>query len=221
MDLLGVADAASELGVSRRRVRQMLASGAVRGQQVGRTWVIHPSALEPLRQHRATAGRPWQPVSAWALLAVACGRDAALSPSQRFRARRRLDAGLENLLVQLAVRGTVCSYYAHPSIIPLLGAESDVVPSGISAAAYYRLDIVATDQFEGYVPVTALSALARRFAFEEDAERPNVALRVVEDRLWPFEPGDEVAPPAIVAVDLLEAADERSQRAATQLLQQL
>lgn len=221
MGLLGVADAAAELGVSHRRVRQMLARGTIKGQQVGRTWVIQPSALEPLRRYRPTAGRPWKPESAWALLAVACDRDAALSPSQRSRARRRLDAGLENLLVQLVVRATVRSFYAHPSVIPLLGDESDVVPSGISAAACYRLDIVATDQFEGYVPATALSALARRFALEEDTGRPNIVLRVVKDRLWPFEPGDEVAPPAIVAVDLLEAADERSQRAATQLLQQL
>ncbi|MDE0369588.1 MAG: hypothetical protein OXI84_05535 [bacterium] len=113
------------------------------------------------------------------------------------------------------------SFYAHPSILPLLGAQSDVVPSGISAAAHYRLDIVATDQFEGYVTTAALPALVSRFALDEDPERPNVALRVVADRLWLFEPGDEVAPPAIVAVDLLEAYDDRSQRAATQLLQQL
>ena len=113
------------------------------------------------------------------------------------------------------------SFYAHPSILPLLGAQSDVVPSGISAAAYYRLDIVATDQFEGYAPAAALPALASRYALDEDPERPNVALRVVADRLWPFDPSDEVAPPAIVAVDLLEADDDRSRRAATQLLQLL
>lgn len=221
MNLLGVADAATELGVSRRRVRQMLARGTIRGQRVGRTWVIDSSALEPLRNNPLTAGRPWKPESAWALLAVACARDSALSPSQRSRARRRLEAGLEHLLAQLAVRATVRSFYAHPSLLPLLGAESDVVSSGISVAAYYRLDIVATDQFEGYAPVSALPALASRFALDENHARPNVVLRVVADRLWPFESSDEVAPPAIVAVDLLEAEDDRSRRAAIQLLQLL
>ena len=66
-----------------------------------------------------------------------------------------------------------------------------------------------------------MPALASRFTLEGDTERPNVTLRVVADRLWPFETGDEVVPPAIVAVDLLEAEDERSARAATQLLQLL
>ena len=199
----------------------MLARGTISGQRVGRTWVIDRSALEPLRQHRATAGRPWRPESAWALLAVASGRETTLSPAQRSRARRRLDAGLEHLLVQLAVRATIRSFYSHPSTIPLLGTEPDVVPSGVSAAAHYRLDIVATDQFEGYVSTTAVPALVSRFALDEDPRRPNVVLRVVDDRLWPFGPGDEVAPPPIVAVDLLEAKDDRSRRAATQLLQLL
>ena len=117
MELLGVGDAATELGVSRRRIRQMLARGTISGQRVGRTWVIDRSALEPLRQHRATAGRPWRPESAWALLAVASGRETTLSPSQRSRARRRLDTGLEHLLVQLAVRATIRSFYSHPSTI--------------------------------------------------------------------------------------------------------
>ena len=135
MDLLGVADAASELGVSCRRVRQMLARGTISGQRVGNTWVLDPSVLEPLKRQRPAAGRPWQPESAWALLAVASGRDAALSPSQRSRARRRLNAGLASFLAQLSVRATLCSFYAHPSTLSLIAAETDVILSGISTAA--------------------------------------------------------------------------------------
>ena len=221
MDLLGVADAAVELGVSRRRVRQMLARGTISGQRVGNTWILDPSALEPLRRQRATAGRPWQPASAWALLAVASGRDTTLSPSQRSRARHRLNAGLASFLLQLAVRATLRSFYTHPSTLPLIAAEPDVVLSGISAGGQYRLDIVATDHLEGYVPTTALPTLVSRFALDEATERPNVTLRTVADHLWPFGPDDEVAPPAIVAVDLLEANDDRTRRAGTQLLQQL
>lgn len=41
---------------------------------------------------------------------------------------------------------------------------------------------------------------------------------VVSDDDWPFEAGQRVAPAPVVAVDLLEADDERSQRAAREFL---
>ena len=219
--LIGVADAATELGVTRRRVRQMLTRGTIIGQRVGNTWVMYRSALESLSRQRPTAGRPWQPQSAWSLLAVASGRDTDLSPSQRSRVRRRLEAGLGCWLAQLSVRATLCSFYAHPSILPLLKDEPDIVLSGISAATHYPIDIVALNHFEGYVPAAVLPALVRRFALNENAARPNVTLRTVADHLWPFDSDEKVAPLAIVAVDLLEANDGRTRRAGTQLLQLL
>lgn len=221
MALLGVADVAAKLGVSRRRVRQLLGSGVIAGQRVGYTWVVNSDALETSRRLRPGAGRPWNPESAWALLAVASGRHAVLSPSQRSRARRRLDGGLTSHLARLGARATKRSFYGHPSTIPLLEADSDVVASGISAAAHYPLDIIAVDQFEGYVPASYLPALVRRLALQEDTDRPNVTLRTVGDRLWPFNPDEVVAPPAVVAVDLLESDNSRTRRAGIQLLQTL
>ena len=56
---------------------------------------------------------------------------------------------------------------------------------------------------------------------EERSERANVVFRVVKDQSWPFPEGAAVAPPAVVAVDLLESEDERSRRAGAELLQRL
>ncbi len=56
---------------------------------------------------------------------------------------------------------------------------------------------------------------------EERTERFNLLLRVVEDRLWPFRQGAEVATRPIVAVDLLESEDERARRAGYELLARL
>ena len=221
MGLMGVSDAATELGVSRRRVRQMLASGTIVGQRVGNAWIIERSALRSSRRRRSAVGRPWQPQSAWSLLAIASGRDVDLTPSQRSRARRRLDAGLVGCLPQLSARATQRLFYAHPSILPLLKDEPDVVLSGVSAAGHYRLDIVVVNHFEGYVPAAVLPALVKRFALDENAARPNVTLRTVVDHLWPFGSDEEVAPVAVVAVDLLEADDDRTWRAGAQLLQSL
>ena len=132
-----------------------------------------------------------------------------------------MEAGLGCWLAQLSVRATLRYFYAHPSILPLLKDEPDIVPSGISAAAHYPLDIVVVDHFEGYIPASALPALVRRFALVENAARPDVTLRTVADHLWPFGPDEEVAPLAVVAVDLLEANDGRTRRAGAQLLQLL
>ncbi len=221
MILLGSGDAAAVLGVSSRRVRQMLAHGTLPGQRVGRTWVVNRADLEPLRHRRPPVGRPWQPASAWALLAMASGQAAALSASQRSRARQRLESGLEHFLGRLAVRAEPRRYYAHPSVVDVLGNEAGVVLSGVSAANHYQLDVVAVDEFEGYVRSSILPALVNRLALDERSERPNVVLRVVEDGLWPFSPDEKVAPAPVVAVDLLEAGDGRSRRAAAQLLQSL
>lgn len=45
-DLVSVTEAAAVLGLSRQRVLQMLASHALRGRQVGSTWVIPRGALD-------------------------------------------------------------------------------------------------------------------------------------------------------------------------------
>ena len=221
MTLLGVGDAAAVLEVSARRVRQMLSNGTLTGQRVGRTWVVDRADLEPLRHRRPPVGRPWHPASAWALLAVASGREAALSASQRARARRRLESGLEHCLKRLAVRAKPRRYYAHPSVIGMLADAEGVVRSGVSAASHYQLDLAAVDEFEGYVRSSVVSDLVDRLALDRCAERPNVVLRVVEDEFWPFGSDEEVAPAPVVAVDLLEAGDGRSRRAAAPLLASL
>lgn len=220
MTLLGVGDAATELGVSRRRVRQMLSDGVLAGQRVGRTWVVDRADLELFRHGRPPVGRPWQPTSAWALLAVASGRTANLSAPQRSRARRRVEVGLEHFLGRLAVRAEPRRYYMHPSVAGMLAA-ADVVRSGVSAASHYQLDLVAVDEFEGYVRSSVLADLVDRLALEEHAARSNVVLRVVEDEFWPFASDEKVAPAPVVAVDLLEAGDGRSRRAANRLLARL
>ncbi len=97
---------------------------------------------------------------------------------------------------------------SHPSL----------VASGVSAVSDHHVDLVVSDQSEAYVPESRVAELADRFALDADSDRPNVRLRVVNDDDWPFEAGQRVAPAPVVAVDLLESEDERSQRAARELL---
>ena len=119
---------------------------------------------------------------------------------------------------RLAARAEARRYYAHPSVIGVLAAAAGVVRSGVSAANHFQLDLVVIDEFEGYVRASVLPELVDRLALDQHSERPNAVLRVVEDEFWPFGSDEEVAPAPVVAVDLLDAGDGRSRRAANRLL---
>jgi hypothetical protein len=92
-----------------------------------------------------------------------------------------------------------------------------VVRSGASAAADYRADIIASDFLEAYVLASRVPTLVKRYGLDPDAQRWNILLRVVDDAVWPFGLDVGMAARAIVAVDLLEADDDRSRRAGAAL----
>ena len=59
-DLLSTAEAAESLGVSVRRVRQLISEGKLSARQVGRDYVIEAGALDGVRVY-GKAGRPPKP----------------------------------------------------------------------------------------------------------------------------------------------------------------
>lgn len=222
MGLLGVSEAADVLGVTGRRVRQLLGHGVLVGCKVSGVWVVDVEDLERFRGRARGVGRPWSSVSVWALLSVADGDGDGLSGSQRARASRRLEAGLERWLPRLGSRCVVHRFYGHPSALRSLGSEMGVVRSGVSAAGCYGAGLVGPSEFEGYVRVSDLETVVARSGLSGDATGcPNVVLRAVEDRVWPFRSGVRVASLPVVAVDLLEASDQRSRRAGRELLLKL
>jgi hypothetical protein len=196
----------------------MLAHGVLAGERVGRAWVIDSNDLRQVEHRRPEVGRPWSPASAWAVLALADGEDPDLSPVERSRARRRLAQGLDVVAGRLSARAELRRFYAHPSVLDRLAAAPAVVRGGISAAAEHGADLVATDGIEGYVRANDLDQLVAKFSLDDEAGRPNVVLRVVDDAAWPFRPGQVVAGRAVVAVDLFESDDPRSRRAGADLL---
>lgn len=218
MSLMGAAEAADSLDVSPRRVRQMLEAGSLPGQRVGGSWVIRRADVERLR--RQSVGRPWSAKSAWAVLKLAAGRDQELSPVERSRARKRLaDDGLGGLVAQLRARSGRHEMYAHPSVLDRLVAEPGVVRGGVSALPEYDVDLIAGEEAEVYVCASKVSDLVDLYALDAETDRSNVVVRVVDDGDWPFGDDARVAPWSVVAVDLLDAHDERSQRAGLELIE--
>ena len=198
----------------------MLADDLVPGVRIGRAWGLEQRDLDRFKDHRASIGRPWSASSAWAALAVADGNDSALAPVDRSRARHRLSGrGLLGVINRLVARAERQDFYGHPSVLPRLANEPNLILSGVSAAAEHRADILASDFLEAYIPLSEAESIARRYALVSNAERSNIVLRIVEDSVWPFASGDRIAPRAVVAVDLLESEDDRSRRAGSALAQ--
>lgn len=218
MDVLSVARAADVLDVSPRRVRQLLESGQLAGQQLGRSWVIDRGDVDRFR--RNGAGRPWSASSAWAVLGLAAGHEPELSPVDRSRARGRLaDRGLGGLVEQLRARAERREVYAHPSVLGRVVRDDRAVRSGVSAAHEYHADLIVQDAAEVYARAGDVADLVDSYALDEYADRPNLILHVVDDEAWPFGDRQQVASWPVVAVDLLDADDERSQRAGRELIE--
>lgn len=221
MEVVDVDEAGRRLGVSARRVRQLLDDGRLHGSRVGRSWAIDPASVERLGDSGRPIGRPWRPASAWAVLKLAAGDEPDVSPVEHSRARRRLrQHSLVGLAERLGPRASVHRLGAHSAAIDRLAADPRVVRSGVSAAGDHDVDLVNDGSFEGYAPKEAFDDLCERYALDPAAERPNVVVRVVDDHDWPFAPDQHVAPWPVVAVDLLEADDERSRRAGRLLMEQ-
>ena len=221
--ILSVTEAASRLGVSRRRVLQLIKSGSLPARGVGSSWIIDERDLDRLdgRAH----GRPVGPASAWAIAALLAGQGDWLSPVQRSRARSRV-AGIggigdaeqlvsswRSLLRQRARRLELSVAEAD------LGGVRDeerIVLSGLSLPSS---GIAATDIVEGYVIDAELSQLCIDHLMVR-ADGPGVSSNVVlhipevAPRSW----RRLVADPAIQAADLADHRHPRAQAAAAQIL---
>ncbi|MEK7295053.1 MAG: helix-turn-helix domain-containing protein [Actinomycetota bacterium] len=213
MGLLSVSQAAPRLGISDRRVRQMLERGEMEGQRVGWSWVIDSKAIDVVRR-RPLAGRRWSPEAAWALLLLANGEHPNMTVMEASRAKHRLtDHDLDVLVMKLASRGEIRKFYGHKSILQPLADERMVVRSGVSAAREHNADIIALEFLEAYVPVGRIEKLVKKYALESSPERPNILFRIVDDKVWPFPKNVKVASRVVVAVDLLDSDNERTRRA--------
>lgn len=225
MGLVSVPHAARELGVSRMRVQQRITDGSLPAQRVGHQWVIDEADLRAVAHH-AGPGRPLSSASAWALIAVAAGDAARLSPHGRSRARARLGqlmreaTSMDDLDVFAALMGRALGgrarrklYRASPLDLPGLREFPRLCLSGLSAA---EARISADGVVEGYVPGREHEALVRDHLLSPaKGARANVVVHVVNDEA---EVGHLVGSDLVVAADLAEHDSPRERARAQELL---
>jgi excisionase family DNA binding protein len=200
---LSVAEAAEVLGVHPQRIHQRIREGSLPAEKVGNQWAVEMNDLRRIRHH-AGPGRPLSSKSAWDLLAVAAGDQAAskLSPSARSRARSRLvrllalasSAELEDaaahLVHALRNRAERALFVASPRDLPDVRDDVRVHLSGVSLPeSNMSVGAVA----EGYVSADDVKALVDDYLLSPASRsRANVILHVVHA---------DAKNPALVALD--------------------
>jgi hypothetical protein len=161
--------------------------------------------------------------NAWALLALLSG-DAPdwLRQSADWRLHQLL--GLGSLQVEAALQRAESRSQLHrwrllAADLPKLANEFQIVASGLSAREPgLHVPSGPADGVDAYVAAPVLKSISRRFKPQVESERPNVILRV-PTHSWILD--HHVAPPVVVAADLLDHREPRVARAASDLLGEL
>jgi excisionase family DNA binding protein len=219
VDLLAPSDAAAKLGVSVRRVYDLIASGRLSAQRIGHRLVVERAAVEAWNNVRSPGGQPFSPRRAWGLLLLADGEPAPwLDPVSRSKLRAILrDRSLRELRSRLERRAEKRAYRSHPSDLPRLAAEPGVMRSGVSASRDVGIDLIASDFLDAYVPAHEFDRLVHRYRLRPSRDS-NVILRRLPDLAFGWD-SRSVAPLSAIAIDLAEESDPRSQEAADRALQ--
>lgn len=220
---ISIPEAARSLKLSAARVRVMASRGQLPATKIGNRWLVERGAVEQLRNRKAPRGRRFTSRNAWALLMLASGEDAPrLDPSVRSRLRRALALeGLGSLAPRLRDRSRTSMYRAHPGEIAYILEDEALVPSGISAAASLKIGLLANREADGYIAKSQLQRFIDEHALSPGGVDGNVRLRVVSDEVWQDIAGRSIAPRAVVALDLAEEPDARSQAAGKKLIRQV
>ena len=208
---VGLDEAAARLGLSRQRVHQLVHAGDLPARRVAGRWVVDDAQLDRLAEGRSP-GRPFSPRVAWGLIGLIESGDApALSAPERSRLRNRLrhEPSLEELARLARGRSAVHRLHAHPGAVGRAMAWDGAVPTGASAPGH---DVVDTRRAEIYLPAATLPALRRALRLRDGDGNDNLVVRVPAVDAWPFPDGK--AGPVTVALDLWDAGDARSRRAA-------
>lgn len=220
-----VADAARRLDVAPAQVRELVRAGELDATKLGRELLIDPDSVwRRLAVVRPEAGRPLSPRQAWAVLWLRSGRHPGwLTSAQRARAHRYAARGqeIERWPAMLRRRARVHRGRMLRAQLDRLRGHPDTCAAGVSAAGHHGLDLMETgDEAELYLPRRLLDELRQTRRVSLGARNSNVVLRVPALDEDVVELG-EIAPPAVIVADLLDRGNERTVRAAGELLGRL
>lgn len=213
-DLLTVAEVATRIGVSDRRVRAMIASGRLPAQRVLGRWAVPASAVSGFTDR--PAGRPLSQRTAWQVLGYLAGttEEVPAGLQQRVLALDTTEHPEKSLVAWLASRGKMLPL--RGSDVARLEADHRIVAGGDRAFSA----LVRHAPLLAYVDAADLDDVIAEHELSSAPADPTVVVRVVDDiAAVPRTPTDpQIASAVVGAVDLLDSADPRAARLADRLL---
>ena len=162
---MSVEDAATALAVDSRQVRNLITSGALDAQRVGRAWLVDPASVRARRATPSYRGRPLSPGRAWQVLAVV---DTGLRPDRaeavripdrrvRYEVRRLLRSRMDLTSWEqwLRHRAEHRRYWFHPAAAAHLADDPRVVAADVTEL----LDVRTDDLIHHYLAAADLAAI--------------------------------------------------------------
>ncbi|QUF02633.1 hypothetical protein KCV87_24680 [Actinosynnema pretiosum subsp. pretiosum] len=214
-----VADAAAQLGVTPDRVREIAAAGRLEVLRLGpRSTLVSAESVARRLAGAPGAGRPLSAQGAWSALLLASGTTPPWAVPTRYRGVPRRP--LREWPKLMSRRSRVRRVRVLGALRDRLVEQPGVALGGAAAANHHGAGLVVAgdDPVELYLPPEAEAELRGRRGIGWDPVDPNVVLRVLPPLPWGGLLADGVVPKAVAAADLLDLGDDRSRRAAGELL---
>jgi excisionase family DNA binding protein len=201
---LDLAEAARRLRLPVHRVRTMLDDGDLSGARFGTVWLVERGDVDHRVATAAPRGRPLAAHNAWAVLALLEGREPPIPDASVRFIRRHLERPITALAPALRQRSARQLTTTTDAVLTALTDDRRVVLGGPVAACIHGLledaSGLAPDVYVRRADAGDVVDVLRRGA----GTRP-VVVRIVDDDLWPFAPGERWVGPVVAAVDLCDA----------------
>jgi len=215
--MIPVAEAASILAVSERRVRQMITAGIMPAEKVGGAWLIKPENIRVFKPQ----GRPFSPQMALDFAQFMEGSFPGGSADVKFRLRKyrnRLgDAFAKSqsdavLLVSSWLNARADRVLFYCDNLAKLRADKRFTLGGVSDP---RAGISSTGFLEGYFPAKDFDMARLDYWLTPPKARPNLVLHLTDLRIT------EPLPILFLVADLIQDGGARESRAGGELLREL
>ncbi|MGX9346686.1 helix-turn-helix domain-containing protein [Microbacterium sp. KNMS] len=209
-------EAAIRLGVSRRRVIEMLHAGDLAGRQVHRTWLVDLASVRDRQLIGSSGGRPLSQTSARDVIDFLSfgARTSGASRKARNSAVHRSTAGLVAVLSQAVVVRRYDSRHSA-QLAEHLHLTGESALDQIIEAPGANL-IGRTRAIQGYPRGTTLEELTDEFLLIPDSDG-EIAIHAFRDGEFPW----ASTPPALIAVDAARSPRARVREAGLRALEEM
>jgi excisionase family DNA binding protein len=197
LKLLDVKGTADYLGVSRRRVSELILRGALPAERIGQQFLITFDSVQSFEHNRQVEpGRPLSQDAAWRSIRL-LDRGVVQPHARDLDSRRR----------RLRSRAKHIDGYVHPSLIERVRNDARVVLGGRDAAFAFGVPADPTEKIDLYIHQSNLLEFCTEYSVREQSNTSNLKIHVVEDRAWPFPEGTRISSLWTSWLDLADARD--------------